>query len=242
MDAEVYDALAEMEDGHWWFRGRRAVLHALLRRAGMPPPGRTLDAGCGTGGNLREFAGPGGIWGIDVSPDAIAYCRARGLGDHVQVADFDPLPFEDDAFTLLLATDVLEHVQDDGQALRELHRVAAPDARLVITVPAYQWLFSDHDRSHHHHRRYTREQIERRARAAGWEPVVSTYFNSVLLAPIAAVRMAERAGVHRSASDYEMTPGPLNTMLEKPMRAEAGLIARGRSLPAGVSIGVVCRP
>jgi len=239
MDAEVYDALAAIEDGHWWFRGRRAVLWAMLRRAGTPPPGPTLDAGCGTGGNLREFAALGPIVGIDVAPEAVAYCRARGLGD-VRVADFDPLPFADGTFSRLLATDVLEHVEDDAQALRELYRVAVPGARLVITVPAYQWLFSDHDRSHHHHRRYTLGRIAGRARAAGWTPVVATYFNTALLPPIAAVRLAERAGLHRAGSDYDLTPGPLNRLLERPMRAEAGLIARGGSLPAGVSAGVVC--
>lgn len=241
MDAQVYDALAAMEDGHWWFRGRRAVLWALLRRAGLPPAGRTLDAGCGTGGNLREFARLGPISGTDVSEEAIAYCRARGVGD-VQVAGFDPLPFAEGTFTLLLATDVLEHVEDDEGALRELHRVAAPGARLLVTVPAHQWMFSDHDRSHHHHRRYSRAQIEARVRAAGWDPLVVTFFNTVLFPPIAAVRLAERAGLHRARSDYDLSPGRMNAVLERPMRAEASLIARGHTLPAGVSVGMVCVP
>ena len=237
MDAEVYRHLYEREDAHWWFRGRRAVIWALLAHAGVPEQPRILDAGCGTGRNLVEYAALGDIRGVDPSPDAIEFCRMRGL-DAVEQAGLEALPFPDASFDLILATDVIEHIERDGDALRELRRVAAPGARLLLTVPAYMWLWSRHDDTHHHKRRYTARRLRRDVLAAGWRPFFQSYFNSVLLGPIALVRALTREdGGH---SDYELTPGPLNVLLELPMRAEAALIARGGRLPAGVSIGMVC--
>jgi hypothetical protein len=118
-----------------------------------------------------------------------------------------------------------------------LRRVATPEARLVVTVPAYGWLWSRHDEVHHHRRRYTLRRLRERVRASGWRPVFATYFNSVLLAPIALARALPRR--EGGPSDYDLSPGPLNRLLEQPMRAEAALIARGARLPAGVSVGMV---
>jgi SAM-dependent methyltransferase len=238
----IYQQLYDLEDGHWWFRGRRAVLWALLRRAGLPERPRVLDAGCGTGRNLAEFGALGTAQGVDPSPQAIDFCRRRGLTG-VTAAGIETLPFEDGAFDLILATDVLEHVERDDQAAAELRRVAAPGALLVVTVPAYRWLWSQHDDSHHHLRRYTAGALRARLAAAGWRPVLQTYFNSLLLPPIALVRtLARRRPPRDGRTDYQLTAGPLNRLLELPLRLEASLIARGLRFPAGVSIGMVCRP
>lgn len=243
MDATVYDQLYRMEERHWWFRGRRAVIWALIRRAGALVPARLLDAGCGTGRNLVELGRLGVAEGVDPSEVAVEYCRRRGL-EGVRVGSLDALPFDDGRFDLLLATDVLEHLPDDGAGLRELRRVATADAALIVTVPAYGWLWSQHDETHHHYRRYTRPLLVRRAEEAGWRVETASYFNTALLPPIAAVRTIgrrlRRSG--RGRTDYELTGGPVNSLLELPMRAEAELIERGGSLPAGVSIGMVCRP
>lgn len=244
LEEHVYQRLYELEDGHWWFRGRRAVLWALIARGGTEARApRILDAGCGTGRNLVEFSVLGPAQGIDPSSEAVAFCRRRGL-EGVTEAGLEALPFADDAFDLLLACDVLEHVERDDDALRELLRVAAPGARLVITVPAYRWLRSAHDESHHHFRRYTLGGLRDRVAGAGWRPVVSTYFNSVLLPPIAAVRTLSRAlgGDENGTSDYDRAPAGLNRVLEQPMRAEARAIRRGARLPAGVSVGMVSTP
>jgi SAM-dependent methyltransferase len=235
----VYQQLYDLEDGHWWFRGRRAVLWAMLQRVGVPSAPRLLDAGCGTGRNLAEFQALGGTAaGVDPSPEAIAFCHRRGLHG-VREAGLEALPFGDGEFDLILATDVLEHIERDDLAARELRRVAAPAALLMVTVPAYQWLWSHHDDSHHHQRRYTLRALRARLAGAGWRPVLQTYFNSLLLPPIAAVRTLARG---RDGSDYELTEGPMNRVLELPMRAEAAAIGRGVRFPAGVSIGMVCRP
>jgi SAM-dependent methyltransferase len=238
----IYQQLYDLEDGHWWFRGRRAVLWALMRRAGLPERPRMLDAGCGTGRNLAEFGALGTAHGVDPSPQAIDFCHRRGLTT-VTAAGIEALPFADGEFDLILATDVLEHVERDDLAAAELRRVAAPGAVLVVTVPAYQWLWSLHDDSHQHLRRYTARALRARLARAGWRPEVLTYFNSVLLPPIALVRtLARRRAPRDGRTDYQLTGGLLNRLLELPMRGEAALIAHGVRFPAGVSIGMVCRP
>jgi SAM-dependent methyltransferase len=236
MQEHVYRRLYELEDAHWWFRGRRAVIHALLGRAPLSERPRILDAGCGTGRNLADYARLGEAAGVDPSPEAVAFCHARGLTQVIR-SGVETLPFEDGAFDLVAATDVLEHIVDDGQAARELRRVTRPGGHLLVTVPAYTWLWSQHDDSHHHQRRYTLARLRALLRAAGWRPMVQTYFNSILLAPIAAVRIASR---DTPRSDYDLAPKTINEALVLPMRSEAAFIARGGRLPAGVSVGMVC--
>ena len=240
MEHHAYREQFELEDTHWWFQGRRAVIWALLRRAGTAQDLRLLDAGCGTGRNLLEFGRLGTTQGVDFSPDALEFCRQRGLKD-VSQGRIEDLPFEDGSFDLILATDVIEHLSDDHAALLELRRVAAPGGRLLVTVPAYSWLWSQHDTAHHHFRRYTLRVLQKRLIAAGWEPLAWTYFNTLLLPPIAAVRLLGRrkASQNGDRPDLELTPPVLNRLLEQPMRLEAGMIGRGMRLPAGVSIGVV---
>ena len=240
MDEAIYERLYEMEDAHWWFRGRRAVIWSLLRHATPRHPARVLDAGCGTGRNLKEFAGLGDLVGIEPSASAVEFCHERGL-TNVRQAAIEQLPFADASFDLLFAFDVLEHLDDDVAGMRELRRAAAPGAQLVATVPAYRWLWSQHDDTHHHRRRYTRRRLVANASEAGWRPTFVTYFNSILLPPIAAVRAFRRgAESQNGATDYELTSGTVDRVLGGCMQLEARAIARGAKLPAGVSIGMVC--
>lgn len=240
MEEWVYRELYELEDRHWWFRGRRRFVWGLLRRAGVAAAPRILDAGCGTGRNMVEFGRLGEAEGVDFSEDAVAFCRERGL-QRVRQARLEELPFADDSFDLLLATDVIEHVEDDRRALAELRRVAAPDARLVITVPAYNWLWSQHDDAHQHRRRYTMRRLRGSVSATGWEPVVSSYYYSAVLPAVAGVRALRKLRPRQNGrSDLALTPPWINRVLELPVRAEATLVERGGRLPAGVSVGMVC--
>ncbi len=216
------------------------MIWALLDQAGVTAAPRILDAGCGTGRNLAEFGRLGAGEGVDLFADAVQFCRDRGL-DGVHQAPLEALPFPDGRFDLLLANDVIEHLDDDRRALAELRRVAADGAHLVITVPAYEWLWSQHDESMHHRRRYTAGQLRRAVTATGWEPQVETYFYSAVLPLVAAIRAFRRKRPNEhAASDLALGPASLNRLLELPVRAEARLVKRGRRLPAGVSIGMVC--
>ncbi len=239
-----YQELYELEERHWWFRSRRRFVWALMHRAGISSPARVLDAGCGTGRNLLEFGGLAPeAEGVDFSEEAVDFCRRRGLAG-VQRARLEELPFPDARFDLLIATDVIEHLEDDRRALVELRRVATPGAHLVITVPAYRWLWSQHDESHHHRRRYTLRRLREAVSGAGWTPTVDSYYYTAMLPAVAAIRAAGklRPSTNGGRSDLALTPPGLNRVLELPVRAESSLVERGVRLPFGVSLGMVCSP
>lgn len=242
MDGRVYEQMEAVEDRHWWFLGRRAVIAAVL--AGLPKRsggGLVLDAGCGSGGNLSVYTALGPVMGVDTAAGPLAAARRRGYRG-VGVASLAGLPFRAGAFDLVCATDVVEHVADDLGALVELRRVTRPGGHLLVTVPAYQWLWSDSDVQLGHHRRYTRGQIAGRCRSAGWLPARTSYFNSVLLPAIAATRFVRQYRCQpMAATELEQTGPRANRVLRWPLAAEARLVTAGVALPAGVSIVCLCR-
>lgn len=221
------------------------VSRPLGRGRGAPgahPPAakpEILDAGCGTGGHLGRYSRIDSATGVDPSPEAVAFCRERGFGS-VERAGLESLPFADGGFDLVAATDVLEHVAEERRALDELRRVAAPGGALLLTVPAYEWLWTSEDENLQHKRCYTRRRLLEAVGRSGWEPRIATYFNTVLLPPIALARRLRRRR-ETATSDIERTPAALDRPLSLPMRFEARLIRSGVRLPAGVSVGVVCR-
>lgn len=236
----AYSEHYAVEDRHWWFRGRWAVVEALMARAGLPERPRILDAGCGTGGNLARYSRLGDATGVDPAPDAVRFCHERGL-DSVKQAGLESLPFEDDSFDLIAATDVIEHIEAEHEALTELRRTAARNGVLLLTVPAYMWMWTPEDDNLHHKRRYTKKRLKQAVERAGWTPKVATYFNTILLPPIAAARFMPQSSNGDKKADLERTPPALDGPLSLPMRFEARLIRAGVSLPAGVSVGIVCR-
>ena len=233
----------EAEERHWWYRGRRRVLAAVLDRLTLPADVRILDAGCGSGRNMVDLARRGTVAGVELASSSLEVARARGVGEVRPGSLEEPLPFAAAAFDLAVALDVLEHLRDDGPAWRELARVVAPGGRLVVTVPQYAWLWGEHDVVSHHYRRYTRALLVARAAQAGWSAERLTAFNTALLPAIAAARFVQR--LRRSAQpadDLARTPsGAVNEVLERVLAAEAAWIRRGRDLPAGVSLLAVLR-
>ena len=235
--------MLEVDEHHWWYRGRRKVLHAELARLQLPADAQILDAGCGSGRTLQELAPLGTVQGIELDPSAAAVARARGQGE-VREGRLEELPWPEDTFDLITCLDVIEHTPDDRVTLRELLRVTKPGGFLLVTVPAYQALWSQHDEANHHFRRYNRRMLSAAALESGWNVRRLTAFNSLLFGPAAAVRLLSR---RRPNSDYkpDLTLGPswLNSVLERPLEWEAALLARGRTLPAGLSLlGVLTKP
>lgn len=239
MDADYYAEYARVQDLHWWFRGRREVLAATIARRASPPGGaaRILDVGCGPGPNLGMLSRFGTVVGVDADERAVALCEEAGW-DVKRVAPGAGLPFGDDTMDLVTLLDVIEHVDDDAALLREAARVLAPGGTMLVTVPAYRWMWGAQDEISHHRRRYTRGTLLAALSAASLRATHVTYFNTILFPPIAAVRLLRRLLPDRGElrSDFE-APGSrrLNGLLARAFALEAHLAPRVR-LPFGVSL------
>jgi SAM-dependent methyltransferase len=242
MDERLMQTMLDVDERHWWYRGRREILRTELDRLALPSPARVLDAGCGSGRTLQELVSYGEVQGIELNSDAAQMARERGHG-RVEVGRLEALPWPDATFDLITCLDVIEHVPDDRRALRELRRVGRPGAWLLVTVPAYPALWSGHDEANHHYRRYQRRSLRASVNDAGWQLQRLTSFNGLLLAPAAVVRLAQRwrhdAGSY--SPDLSLPPAWLNAALERPLRAEARWLSRGRTLPVGLSLLAVLR-
>jgi SAM-dependent methyltransferase len=237
----------EAEKRHFWFRGSRAVVESWLLRAideaGLGPRPTLIDVGAGTGGMLDRIAPLCDAWGVEYSPDGAAFCQSRGV--RVLRGGLPNLPLASDRFDLALSMDVFEHVEDDVAAMADVRRVLRPGGRLVMTVPALQWLWSRHDEALHHHRRYNRRMLNTRLEQAGFRVVRCSYYNSLLLPPIAAARLAGRVKDHLAptvgppSSDVATVSEPLNGLLAGIFGAERHILAHGR-LPLGASLIAEC--
>jgi SAM-dependent methyltransferase len=242
MDRDYELQTHQAEDRHWWYRGRRTVLDVVVAGLGLSEPARILDAGCGSGRNMVELARHGSVTGIELSETSVALARDRSAGEVVAGSILE-MPFAEDSFDLAVSLDVIEHLEDDLAALRELRRVVAPGGSLLVTVPAYQWLWSGHDEINHHHRRYTRRSLQRVAEQAGWHQTRTTYFNSLLLPVAIVLRVLDKVNTKTTESSLDLwvPPEPLNWTLERPLALEAALIKRGGRIPAGLSLLAVFR-
>jgi SAM-dependent methyltransferase len=238
MDDRLMKTMLDVDEHHWWYRGRRRIIAVELDRLPVPHPARVLDAGCGSGRTLQELVRFGEVSGIELNPDAAGVARARGDFD-VRIGRLEELPWDSGTFDLITCLDVIEHTPDDRLTLRELARVTKSGGWLLVTVPAYQALWSQHDEANHHYRRYARGSLRAAAVEGGWEVQRMTSFNSLLLAPAAVVRLAQRRrrptnGEYKS--DLDLGPAWLNGVLERPLVSESRWLARGRTLPAGLSL------
>jgi SAM-dependent methyltransferase len=245
MQRHTYAILRRVEDSHWWFAGRRRILESFIERiiADLKLPAgaraRILDVGCGTGANLEMLARVGDAAGVDISEDALAFCRERGLTD-VRRGAAESLPFDDDSFDLVTALDVVEHLDDDAAGLREMRRVLKRDGRALLFVPAFMWLWGVQDDVSHHRRRYTLPEIRARVEAAGLSVERATYANVTFFAPILFGRLLMRATGLRPASENNVNVSALNGVLGRVFGAERFWLRRFH-FPFGVSAIVVAR-
>jgi SAM-dependent methyltransferase len=242
MDRDYELQTHRAEERHWWYRGRRKVLARAFAELDLPHPARILDAGCGSGRNMVELAPLGTVTGVELSDTSVTLARARAVGEVIEGSVLE-MPFETDSFDLAVSLDVIEHLDQHLEALRELRRVVAPGGALLVTVPAYGWLWSGHDEINHHFRRYTRRSLQRVAQQAGWQQVRTTYFNSLLLPVAILLRALDRWSTKTTESSLDLwiPPEPVNRLLELPLDLEAALIGRGGRIPAGLSLLAVFR-
>ena len=226
----------EAEEKQWWYAGQRALAAALIepwaaRRGDL----RLLDAGCGTGFNLVALASLGRAVGIDLSEDAIRFCRERGV--RAARASLLALPFAEARFDVVTSFDVVYHdwVIDDRAAVAEMARVLHPGGVLLVRVPALEALRGAHDAEVLTRRRYTKGELAKLLESAGLELLRATYCNSLLLPLLFARRTLDRA-LAREGSDVGFLPAPLERLFRGVMGLEAWLVRRGLSLPLGASV------
>ncbi len=243
MFSHEYSAMFELEDVYWWYVGRRRLVEEIVNKeyAKRGRRLRILDVGCGTGATLSALSKFGDAQGVDVSEEAVRFCAARNLT--AKLHPVEHLQFPDSAFDVIAALDVLEHTDDDLIALRELHRVCGEGSLLLITVPAYGFLWSEHDEALQHRRRYTAHELRNKLTTADFVVERSTYFITLLFGPILLFRIYQgltKKSVEPRTSIKEL-PKWINRCLEGILAFEQFMM-RFINLPFGVSIVVLARP
>lgn len=225
-----------MEVEHWWFVGRRRIVMDLLKRyAGLSnQSGRVLDIGCGTGGLLSDLKPYGEVWALE--PDAGALSTARKANPTVHFTHgAAPEDLPDETFSLIVMLDVLEHIAADEVALKSVVQRLASAGTLMLTVPAYAWLWSYHDEMSHHQRRYTVAELDAKLRQAGLTVSYISYYNTWLFGPVALRKTLDRVGKWHQSHLAGRPPVLINKALTWLMASERHVLVRG-SLPFGVSI------
>jgi SAM-dependent methyltransferase len=245
MNPSEYETMFQVEEWHWWYRGLQSLLKQSWNGNVSTERPRLLDIGCGTGANMAVFSSQAKTAGMDICPGAIRFCRKRNLPVST-VGSALSLPFDDQAFDVVVCTDVLYHraVSDPAEVLREAHRVLRPGGLVFLNVPAYEWLRSSHDEAIHTGRRFTRPEMTSLIRDAGLEPVRVTYWNTLLFPLIALARLWRRGvsgGESQAESDFHKGSGAaLNGLFSAILGLERTFL-RVTDLPFGVSVFAVAR-
>jgi SAM-dependent methyltransferase len=240
MDRATYDRMRVLQDGHWWFEGRRRILERLIGALDLPKQARILEVGCGPGGNLAMLKRFGEVTAMEPDDASRAYAAER-MGVTVEGGLLpDGLPFAPGSFDLVCAFDVIEHVEEDAASIVALAGLLRPGGYLATTVPGQPWMWSRHDELHHHKRRYRLGPYRALFEAAGLSVRTASHFNSFLFLPIAAIRALKKLTGSTAADDDSMPPAPINRLLTGLFAAEGAWLRRA-PLPIGVSIVLIAR-
>jgi SAM-dependent methyltransferase len=238
MEREVYEAMAEHDERHWWYRARRQVVAELIRRkVSLSQDAKLLEIGCGTGHNLPMLGEFGQVDALEVDPTARGMAEKR-LGRTVLSS---PLPalegVSDDTYDMVAALDVVEHIPDDKAALEGIARVLKPGGKLLMTVPAHQWMWSAHDVVNHHQRRYSKRDFKKLVDQSPLQLETIGYLNSLLFPLAMAQRLTSKI---TGEEDANLAPPaePVNQVLERVFALERRLIGR-IPLPPGLSLFAV---
>jgi SAM-dependent methyltransferase len=238
---EAYEALAGLENGHWWFVGERHVYRSLIELGAGKPQGvlRMLEVGCGSGGNLSLLGEYGPTTGLELSAQALALVPQRPTLGLVQ-ASAEALPFARDSFDGVHLLGVIEHLPDDQAALHEANRVCRAGGMVALLTSALPILWSHHDEANLHQRRYLRSQLKAKLLRARLAPIRLTYQNFFVFPPTLLVRLWQRRKQGPPRYDMGTPPSWINSLLILLVRLEAWLI-RFISLPIGVDLVAACR-
>ena len=247
MEKEEYKKLFELENSYWWYVGRRFIIKNILKKYATPGQGQVLDVGCGTGMNLGLLSPYGSeVLGIDTSPEALNYCRQRGFSNVKIVGDLNDLKREygENTFSLITMLDVLEHIEDDDSAIKNVYHFLDKNGIFILTVPAYQFLWSEHDTALHHKRRYTAKLLAKKLENNGFKIVKSSYIIVFTFPLIVAYRILK--GIFNIFSpstpktSHVILPNFINNLLILPLKLEGKLIDF-LDFPFGTSVIIVAK-
>lgn len=237
MNIALYQDLYELEEKHWWHKAKRNLCKKIIGR--YFKGGKIVDIGCGTGKNVEAFSEFGEVWGIDSSEEALRFCKKRSL-KNVKKGEAEKTNLPADSFGLVTLLDVLEHT-DDTKTLKEIHRILKKGGLLLITVPAYQFMWSQWDVVLHHKRRYTKGQLEKLLKENGFKIAYGSYFQSFLILPVFIVRKLKSLIKSKAyGSDFRIGNSFVNSLLLGLSKFERDLILK-HGLPFGLSIIVLAK-
>ena len=240
MDIETYLIAAQSENKHWWFRGRRKILKAVLDCFFLATgqPRNILEVGCGSGGNLSLLSNYGKVFAVEIDDNAITRSTCRGIAQIEKGWLPDGLPFDNTVFDLVAAFDVIEHVEDDHKSVRTMQARIKPNGLLILTVPAYNALWRSLDTISHHKRRYTRTRLISLLKDSGFNVLFSSYFNTLLLPPAIAYIIIDKLFKGNPYRGLRKPPAQINSLLNMIFTMESFIIPK-IALPFGLSI-IVC--
>ncbi len=243
MNKDYFKEYYHLERKHWWFTARAEILENRVKNLlnGQAEP-KILNAGVATGATSEMLGKYGHVHSLEFDKDCCEFLESE-LKMEVVNGSLTQLPFEDNSFDLVCAFDVIEHIEDDQTAVNEVYRVLKPGGKYCLTVPAFQFLWSEHDEINHHFRRYSKDRYLKLFRNSNLQIDYSSYFNFWLFAPIAVARLMSKLirgkrNKNSPQSDFSKMKG--NSLTDRVFfsifRSEIGLLNAGVKLPFGVSI------
>jgi SAM-dependent methyltransferase len=238
MQASHLQELIELEDSYWWHVAKRQLVLDLLSRH-APAPGRLIEGGVGSARNLLEFQAHGyDVAGLDIMPESVSHAHERGLSD-VQVHDLtQPWPFPNASADVVVLLDVLEHLPDPVSTLGHMHAVLRPGGRVILTVPAHQWLYGDWDAALGHYRRYRPSEVRRHATEAGFAVERLSYWNGFTFPAAVCVRSMEKLFPQHRSAEFPRVSSFVNRGLLTAARMERWWLNRLPG-PCGLSLFAV---
>ena len=245
MEPNEYEVMFQVEDSYWWYIALKAAVFSIIKKyAPITTSGQFLDAGCGTGGILAGAQNYTSV-GFDIASEALQFCRKRKLPNILQ-ASVCEIPLPSHQFDIVVSLDVICNVGKShiDIAMQEFSRVLKPGGILVLNLPAYNFLQSQHDKAVHLQHRFIRRELLEKLISAGFKVEKLTYRNTILFPLIAMVRLGERVFHRRNSpakSDLKPLPGPANRFLVKLLSLETKLLLSGFNFPFGLSLFGVAR-
>jgi ubiquinone/menaquinone biosynthesis C-methylase UbiE len=242
MNAEEYKVHYTLENKNWWFVAKRNQLKKIFSK--LTRQSKVLDIGCGTGAimeQMRKQAGKHNVHGLDYEQSALDFCKKRGL-HNLKQGDAHKLPYQENSFDMITMFDVLEHLQDDKKVVQQLRKVLKKEGKLVLTVPAFQFLWTDHDISLHHYRRYTKEHLKRVLEEQGFKVEKMQYLYNSMFFVVGGIKLMNAfLPIHYTLSTSSLeTNKILNALLLAWCNLEQ-CIARVIKFPFGTSVYCVAK-